>query len=61
MGSSPGGHHFPLSPTAASGVSWRLSPIGFSLLPKVHQTTSCQGKRAWKCGGLHAAVVGDRE
>lgn len=36
-------------------------PHWVCLLPKVHQTTSCQGERAWKSGGLHAAVGGDRE
>lgn len=50
---SPGGQHFSLSPTASSGVSWRLSPIGPVCSPK--QVGQTLAMRKGSCG-VHAAM-----
>lgn len=50
---------FPLVPSCCQWGELEAEPHWACLLPKVHRTNSCQGKRAWKSGGLHAAVAGE--
>lgn len=49
---------FPFVPSCCQWGELEAEPHWVCLLPRVHQTTSCQGERAWKSGGLHAAVGG---
>lgn len=49
---------FPFVTNCCQWGELEAEPHRACLLPKVHQSPSCQEKRAWQFGGLHAATGG---